>query len=167
MRTSAQMDGISQAEGNRELLMGTTTQDRDSLGAATLTVALIGPDEMRRNAVAAALAGSQARVTRELSAYPGLDDVSRLLESHYDVVIIDLDSDPEHALDLIEAICSVNSITVMVYSARSDSAMLVRCMRAGAREFLSLAISTGAAIEEAMVRAMVRRPTSLPATRKE
>src|SRR5580698_9705964 len=102
MRTSSQMDGARQPEGQCELLMGTTTQDRDSLGAATLTVALIGPDEMRRNAVATALVGSQARVTRELTAYPGLDDVPQLLESHYDVVIIELDSDPEHALDLIE-----------------------------------------------------------------
>ncbi|MES2222987.1 MAG: hypothetical protein V4587_18700, partial [Acidobacteriota bacterium] len=91
--------------------MGTTTQDRDSLGATTLTVVLIGPDEIRRGAVAVALAGSQARVTRELTAYPGLDDVPRLLESHYDVVVIELDTDPEHALDLVEAISSDNSIT--------------------------------------------------------
>ncbi len=145
--------------------MATTTQDRDSLGASTLTVALIGPEELRRNAVASALAGSQARITRELTSYPGLDDVARLLESHYDVVIIELDTDPEHALDLIEAISVNNSVTVMVYSARSDSAMLVRCMRAGAREFLPLPISPGA-IEEAMVRAMVRRPAVRPANRK-
>ena len=39
--------------------------------------------------------------------------------------------------------------------------MLVRCMRAGAREFLSLPI-TPVAIEEAMVRAMVRRPAGRP-----
>ena len=166
MPTSDQMDGTSQLEGKRELRMGTTSQDRDSLGAATLTVALIGPDETRRNAVAAALVGSQARVSKELTAYPGIDDVPRLLESQFDVVIIELDSDPEHALDLVEAICSVSSITVMVYSARSDSAMLVRCMRAGAREFLSLPISSGAVIEEAMVRAMVRRPTTRPPARK-
>jgi pilus assembly protein CpaE len=166
MRTSGQMDQTSGMEGKRERLMGTTTQDRDSLGAATLTVVLIGPDEMRRNAVVAALVGSQARIAMELSAYPSLDDVPRLLESHFDVVIIELDSEPEHALDLIEAICSVNPITVMVYSARSEPSMLVRCMRAGAREFLSLPISPGATIEEAMVRAMVRRPTIRPATSK-
>lgn len=162
------MDGTSQTEGKRELLMGIPTQDRNPLGAATLTVALIGPDETHRNSIAAAVVGSQARVARELTAYPSLDDVPRLLESsQFDVVIIELDSEPEHALDLIEAICSLNSITVMVYSARSDPAMLVRCMRAGAREFLALPISSGAAIEEAMVRAMVRRPPPRAATRKE
>lgn len=161
MRISDELDRISQAEGNRELLMATRTQDRDSLGATTLTVALIGPEERRRTAIADALAGSQARDIKELIAYPGLDDVGRLLESHYDVVIIELDSDPEHALDLVEAICIASSVTVMVYSASSDSGMLVRCMRAGAREFLSLPI-TPVAIEEAMVRAMVRRPAGRP-----
>jgi pilus assembly protein CpaE len=108
------------------------------------------------------LVGPQARVARELTAYPSLDDVPRLLESDYDVVIIELDSDAEHALDLVEAICATSSVTVMVYSARADSAMLVRCMRAGAREFLALPIAPGA-IEEALVRAMVRRPTTRPA----
>jgi pilus assembly protein CpaE len=137
--------------------MATTTQDRDSLGTSTLTVALIGPEDLRRNAVAEALAGSQARVVRQLKTYPDLDDVARLLEVHYDVVIIELDSDPEHALDLVEAICAANSATVMVYSAQSDASLLVRCMRAGAREFLSLPIASGA-IAEALVRAMVRRP---------
>jgi pilus assembly protein CpaE len=161
MQISDESDRISQAEGNRELLMATRTQDRDSLGATTLTVALIGPEERRRTAIADALAGSQARDIKELISYPGLDDVGRLLESHYDVVIIELDSDPEHALDLVEAICIASSVTVMVYSASSDSGMLVRCMRAGAREFLSLPINP-AAIEEAMVRAMVRRPAGRP-----
>lgn len=163
MQISTQPDRMPQAEGDRKLLMATRTQDRDSLGADVLTVALIGPEEPRRNAVANALVGSQVRVARELTSYPGLDDVARLLESDYDVVIIELDTDAEHALDLIEAICATSSsVTVMVYSARADSAMLVRCMRAGAREYLSLPLTPGA-VEEALVRAMVRRPVGRPA----
>ena len=141
--------------------MATRTEDRDSLGTGTLMVALIGPEELRRNAVTTALVGSQARVTQQLTSYPSLDDVPRLLSSEYDVVIIELDSDPEHALDLVEAICVASPITVMVYSAHSDSTMLVRCMRAGAREFLPLPLAPGA-MEEALVRAMVRRPISNP-----
>lgn len=139
--------------------MATKTEEHDSLGTRTLLVALIGPDELRRNAIAAALQGSQARIKRELTSYPSLDEVPVLLESDYDVLIIELDSDAEHALDLVEAISTDSSVTVMVYSARADSAMLVRCMRAGAREFLSLPLAPGA-MEEAMVRAMVRRPTA-------
>lgn len=144
--------------------MATSAQDRDALGTGTLSVALIGPEDPCRKAVARALAGSQARVTREFASYPSLDDVPKLLESKYDVVIVELDSDPEHALDLVENICVASSITVMIYSARSDSAMLVRCMRAGAREFLTLPITDGA-MDEALVRAMVRRPAA-PATKK-
>jgi len=155
------MDGTSQAEGKGESLMGATSQDRDSLGASTLSVALIGPDNSRRSAVADALVGSQARVTRTFASYPGIDDVPRLLESGYDVVIMELDSDPERALDLVENICADSSVTVMIYSAQADASMLVRCMRAGAREFLPLPISSGA-MEEALVRAMVRRPAAHP-----
>ena len=138
-------------------MMSTTIKDSDALDSKVLSVALIGAEERRRHAVAKTLAGAQAGVIREFSAYPELDDVPRLLDADYDVVIVELDSNPEHALDLVESICGSSSITVMVYSARTDSEMLVRCMRAGAREFLTepIALST---IAEALVRASVRRP---------
>jgi pilus assembly protein CpaE len=142
--------------------MSTYTKDPDALGNKVLSVALIGAEERRRNAVAKALAGAQASVTREFSSYPELDDVPRLLDADYDVIIVELDSNPEHALDLVENICGSSSVTVMVYSAQTDSEMLVRCMRAGAREFLTepIALST---IAEALVRASVRRPAARPA----
>jgi pilus assembly protein CpaE len=141
--------------------MSTSTKAFDTLGTHTLSVALIGPETPRRHAVASALAEAQASVTREFSSYPDLDDVPRLLEAEYDVIFIELDSNPEHALELVENICGGSSVTVMVYSAKLDSEMLVRCMRAGAREFLTdpIALRT---IEEAMVRAAVRRPTNRP-----
>jgi pilus assembly protein CpaE len=142
--------------------MSTTIKDADVLETKVLSVALIGAEERRRQAVAKALAGAQASVTREFSAYPQLDDVPKLLEGDYDVIIVELDSNPEHALDLVESICVNSSITVMVYSARTDPEMLVRCMRAGAREFLTepIVLST---IAEALVRASVRRPSVRPA----
>ena len=89
----------------------------------------------------------------------------RLLESDYDVIIVELDSDPEYALDLVENICGNSSATVMVYSAQVYPDMLVRCMRAGAREFLTHPI-TPATIAEAMVRASVRRPAAVPTKRR-
>ncbi len=121
--------------------MSTSAHGPDTLDIHVLSVALIGPEEQRRNAVASALAGSQASVTREFSSYPELDDVPQLLETDYDVIIVDLDSNPEHALDLVEHICGNSSVTVMVYSAQADPEMLVRCMRAGAREFLTQPIA--------------------------
>jgi pilus assembly protein CpaE len=152
---------LRNAEG-REPLMSTFTHDPDALGSKVLSVALIGPQEQRRKAVAGALAGSQASVTREFTSYPGFDDVPRMLDPGYDVIIVELDSDPEQALDLVEHICGTNSATVMVYSANTDPELLVRCMRAGAREFLTQPIASNT-IAEALVRASVRRPAAKPA----
>jgi pilus assembly protein CpaE len=151
---------LTKAEG-RELLMSTFTHDPDALGSKVLSVALIGPQEQRRKAVASALAGSQASVTREFTSYPGFDDVPRMLDPGYDVIIVELDSDPEQALDLVEHICGTSSATVMVYSASTDPELLVRCMRAGAREFLTQPIPPST-IAEALVRASVRRPAAKP-----
>jgi len=141
--------------------MSAYTQDPDTLGANVLSVALIGPEESRRREIAIAVAGPQANVAKEFRAYPELDDVPPLLEAGYDIIIIDLDTNPETALDLVEHICGHSSITVMVYSVRADSELLVRCMRAGAREFLTPPFSQSA-LAEAMVRASVRRPASRP-----
>ncbi len=151
---------LSEPEG-RKTSMSTFTHDPDALGAKVLSVALIGPQEQRRKAMANALAGSQASVTREFTSYPGFDDVPRMLDPGYDVIIVELDSDPEQALDVVEHICGSSSATVMVYSASADPELLVRCMRAGAREFLAQPI-VPSRIAEALVRASVRRPAFKP-----
>ena len=111
------------------------------------------------------MAGPQVGLTREFSVYPELDDVPRLLQQDFDVVMVDLDGDPEQALDLVESLCSNSSITVMVYSARTDAEMLVRCMRVGAREYLTEPFAAGA-IAEALVRAAVRRPVPVRTVKK-
>jgi pilus assembly protein CpaE len=144
--------------GSRDIVMSTSAQGPDMLDIHVMSVALIGPEEQRRKAVASALAGSQANLTREFASYPELDDVPQLLETGFDVIIVDLDCDPEHALDLVEHICGNSSATVMVYSTQADPELLVRCMRAGAREFLNQPIAPST-IAEALVRASVRRPT--------
>jgi Flp pilus assembly CpaE family ATPase len=134
----------------------------DSFGTDPLSIALIGPDEQRRRAVAYALAGCQGSEVREFTSYPpGLDDVPRLLEQRYDVIVIDLDSNPEYALELVESIGANGVATVMVYSAKADPDLLVRCMRAGAREFLTLPFAPNT-MAEAMVRAAARRPANRP-----
>ncbi|MGA3081036.1 MAG: hypothetical protein ABSD44_06605, partial [Terracidiphilus sp.] len=130
----------------------------DSIGTDVLSIALIGPDEDRRKAAVSALTNCQGGDIREFSSYPpSLDDVPRLLEQHYDVIIIDLDTHPEYALELVESICANGASTVMVYSVKADSELLVRCMRAGAREFLTLPFAQNT-MAEALVRASARRP---------
>lgn len=162
MATTLQPTGGMPPAKGRESVMSAFTQNPDALGADVLSVALIGPNEAGRMAMARALSGPQAKVTREFATYPELDDIPRLLEADHDIIVVELDSNPEHALDLVETFCGNGSATVMVYSAHSDSEMLVRCMRAGAREYLIQPVSPGA-MAEALVRASVRRPAVRPA----
>src|SRR6202453_94166 len=135
----------------------------DSIGSGALSIALIGPDEVRRREAAKALLMCDGARVREYSAYPAtLDEVPRLMEQRNDVIIIDLDSNPEFALELVENICAHGSATVMVYSSKPDSDLLVRCMRAGAREFLTPPFEHSK-MAEALVRASARRSvTRLP-----
>ena len=130
----------------------------DLIGAGALSIAVIGPNDQRRTAAVSALAVCAGNDVREFTSYPpGLDDVPRMLEQHYDVVIIDLDSDPEYALELVESLCTNGLLTVMIYSDSADPELLVRCMRAGAREFLTLPFEREV-VAEALVRAAARRP---------
>ena len=148
--------------------MSTTVQFPDTfVSAGVLSTAVIGPDDQRRNAVIEALTESQNGQIREFIGYPAsIADAAKVLMRAYDVVLVDLDSNPEFALDLVEGICVHGSAIVMVYSALGDPDLIVRCMRAGAREFLRLPFTHGA-VAEALVRASARRPVSHARQRTE
>ena len=138
------------------MAVAAANQELDILRNSLLSIAVIGPQAVRREAICRAFAGPGARVTREIPAYPDLEEVEKLLKTALDVVVVELDSDAERALTLVEEICSHSPVTVMVYSARADADLLVRCMRAGAREFLNEPFAPGI-LEEALVRAASRR----------
>ena len=141
----------------KEDVVTSFASETESLSMSALSVVLMGPNVEQRRAMATALAGPQAIVVREFSGYPEVDEIADLLKQDYDVVIVHVDPDPEPALDVIESLCSgSNSITVMVHSAHEDPRLLLRCMRAGAREFLTEPLLSSA-IGEALVRASVRR----------
>jgi len=126
--------------------------------ALDMEIALIGPDLNRRNEASRALFQCAGLMPRQFASYPDdLQDLPRLLDQNHDVIVIDLDTDPEFALALIEKICSHGKSTVMVYSSQADPDLLVRCMRAGAREFLTLPFDPSV-ISDALERALVRRP---------
>jgi pilus assembly protein CpaE len=143
---------------SREKLVSTFTQSPDSLAMKALSVVLISPSTERRHAISKALASAvQASIAGELTEYPEVDDLPQIVRTDYDVMLVDVDGDLERALDLIEDVCSANNlITVMVLSGRADSELLVRCMRAGAREFLTEPIPPSL-LAEAFIRASVRR----------
>lgn len=111
----------------------------DDSPSARRSVALIGPNEASRRVVAKALAGSGGADVREYLAYPArLPDVSRILNERYDLVILDVDCDESYALAIVEKIASAGASVVMVYSRRNQQELILRCMQAGARDFLPL-----------------------------
>jgi len=127
-------------------------------GGGPLSIALIGPNEQRRSAAVMVLKSCGPTDIREFSSYPpALDDVPKMLEESYDAVLVDLDSDSTLALELVESVGANGRATVMVYSSSTDPDLLVRCMQAGAREFLTYPFSPDV-VAEALVRAAVRRP---------
>jgi pilus assembly protein CpaE len=131
-------------------------------GAGALSLAVISPDKERRNAALRALSECQTGQIQEFASYPlGLDEAHRNLNRDFDVVLVDLDSDPKYALELVRSI-SINGLaTVMVYSAQADHDLLLRSMRAGAREFLTLPFDPGA-MADALAQAAALRPAARP-----
>jgi pilus assembly protein CpaE len=142
--------------------MSSTSQTPEPAGPGLLSVLLIGPDEKRRRAVADALYGCPIGNVKEHTAYPAdLDQLPRMLEQQFDVVIVDLDSDPEYALEVVESIYACGSATVIVCSAQANLELAVRCMRAGAREFLTLPLNP-ATIADALARISIRGGVTHP-----
>jgi pilus assembly protein CpaE len=129
----------------------------ESLSPMPLSIAVISPDDLHREEAIASLSGfPNGRIQEFISYSAGADTAAEALRQEFDVVIVDLDGDPEYALELVENICSGGSANVIVHSASSDSTLLMRCMRAGAREFLPMPISPEA-MTEALVRIAARR----------
>ncbi len=135
----------------------------DPIGVEDLSIAVISPIEESREYAVQAMSGCTGAYVSEFSSYSlGRGDLPATLDEEQDVIVIDLDGDPERALELVESICANGAATVMVYSESSDPELLVRCMRAGAREFLTLPFSPDV-VAEALVRAAARRPATRPA----
>lgn len=131
----------------------------DGRGSNVLSVVVIGPDDRRRETISRAVGGPLCGVPQQLPIYPDLDQLPKLVEYNYDVIIVDLDSDPEYALKMVEMLGAITTATVMVYSVSSDQDRMIRCMRVGAREFLTLTV-TPAFMGEALQRAASRRSTA-------
>lgn len=125
---------------------------------ADLAVALIAPDPLRRTEAARTLSQSTGIQARQFSTYPDdLEELPWLVDQNHDVVIIELDSDPEYALTLVEKISFHGHSTIIVFSNEADPNLLLRCMRVGAREFLTIPFNPVLMVE-ALERAAQRRP---------
>ncbi len=125
--------------GHTEMLTNVQDPNSGPTSAGGRSVAVIGPDDARRKIVTAALANSDVTAVREFSAYPATpNDIERMLEQQYDVVMIDVDSDENCALQVVVQVTAQSSATVLAYSRRNDPNLPMLCMRAGAHDFLPL-----------------------------
>lgn len=138
----------------------------DPIGVEDLSIAVISPSEGSRLDAMQAMNSCTGAYVSEYSSYSmGTGDLPSTLDEDQDVILIDLDGDAELALELVERICTNGVATVMVYSESSDPELLVRSMRAGAREFLTVPFSPDV-VAEALVRAAARRPAKRPAKKQ-
>ncbi len=142
--------------------MADVKQMADAADRSVLSVALIGPDEPRRKAVAAALTGRHNLQVRELAFFPAdIDKLLRALAQQFDMVLVDADSDPDYAIKLVEKASAGGMACVMVYSAQTDFKLAIRFMHAGAREFLTFPLDP-AEVAAALGRASISAQTPQP-----
>ena len=128
-------------------------------GHHVLSVAVVDPILERRNAVASLVCELRnSAVTPRVTPLREVADFELLISQNFDVVLLAVDTDREAALKTIDAISHNSSATAMAYSEMRNDDMLMRCMRAGVREFLIYPFATGA-IEEAFSHANSRGRT--------
>jgi pilus assembly protein CpaE len=120
-----------------------------------LKTILVGPNEERRKAVLSQLAQQQTTIVAELDDYSAVRQLRAGVDD-WDVALLDLDSDPDLCLAVVQQISHKGpTSTVMVYSASEDTELLTRCMWAGTREFLKVPL-TSRTVAEALLRAAAR-----------
>jgi len=126
----------------------------------TASIALIVPGAARRATLGRMLAELTFPVVRTCTAYPDSRNLEELMALDCDVFIVDLDANVEQALTLIENICGRDAAaTVMATSSGNDAGLLLRSMRAGAREFLPDPV-LAKTVTEAVTRTLARREKS-------
>ena len=131
--------------------MPTLEQEETISGIKGLRICLVGSGRKAGNNVLMAALGARGVIAQEVPEYPSESSLPAEVISA-NVVIVDLSVDPDRALLLIERICAIQSAaTVMAYSPGNTPDLLVRCMRAGARELL-----TGHDIRESLSDALSR-----------
>ena len=108
-----------------------------------MSVALIGPNDAHRQIVARALASAEGRKIHEFIDYPAtLNDLARMMETKFDVVLVDVDTDESYALQIIAKLSELGPAGHGVLRPhRRGSAK--SCMRAGASDFLPLPSEDG------------------------
>lgn len=105
--------------------------------SGTLRVAICDPNETSREAIKKSLIGmDQVWLEADSSRYEFFPEIVE--QAKPDVAIIDIDDDEAKALGLVEQISKSHpQCGVVVVSSMADGQLILRAMRAGAREFLN------------------------------
>src|SRR5215208_4469278 len=107
-----------------------------------LRIAVVDPKDSSRDALKSMLLGlDTVWLEAECSRYEFFGDV--IAQTNPDVGFIALDNDPEKALDLLESLAkTAPKCDLLVTSTSADGNLILRSMRAGAKEFLTQPLQT-------------------------
>jgi pilus assembly protein CpaE len=107
-----------------------------------LRIAVVDPKDSSRDALKSMLLGlDTVWLEAECSRYEFFGDV--VAQTNPDVAFIALDSDPEKGLVLLESLAkSAPKCDLLVTSTSADGNLILRSMRAGAKEFLTQPLQT-------------------------
>lgn len=105
--------------------------------SGTLRISICDPDEKTRDNLKKFLIGmDQIWLEADCSRYEFFTEIVE--QTTPDVAIVDIDSDDQKALSLVESLTrSHPNCGIIVVSERTDGQMILKAMRAGAREFLN------------------------------
>ena len=102
-----------------------------------LRLAIVDPNDSKREALKTMLLGmDMIWLEAECSRYEFFADV--VAQSNPDIGLVAIDEDPEKGLDLVARLGDTSpNCSVLVVSSSSDGSLILRAMRAGAKEFLT------------------------------
>ena len=102
-----------------------------------LRLAIVDPSDSARDSLKTVLLGLEmVWLEAECSRYEFFADV--VTQTHPDIAIIALDKNPDKAIELVEQLsASSPQCSVLVVSGSTDGNLILRTMRAGAKEFLT------------------------------
>ena len=109
--------------------------------SGTLRISICDPDEVTRDDLKKFLIGMErVWLEADCSRYEFFTDI--VDQTTPDVAVIDIDSDEEKALQLVESLSRTHpACGIIVVSRRTDGQLILKAMRSGAREFLNSPVS--------------------------
>jgi pilus assembly protein CpaE len=109
--------------------------------ANVLRLAIVDPDDDKRDDLKSLLLGiDTVWLEAECSRYDFFPSIVE--QSSPDVGVVAIDNDPDKAIALIEELSSSADCQIAVISETNDGGLILRAMRAGAKEFLTWPLQT-------------------------